>query len=99
MFIILKIEINGFSRPVGPLYPPPWLIGLNKQINDSCKQSSGQDKNNCTNCKRSGHTADNCYSRRVLTTTIGVDACPVCEGSLHQVEVNTREGPRTITSR
>ena len=28
MFIILKIEINGFSRPVGPLYPPPWLIGL-----------------------------------------------------------------------
>ena len=30
MFIILKIEINGFSRPVGPLYPPPWLIGLRK---------------------------------------------------------------------
>ena len=33
-----------------------------------------------------------------MTTTIGVDACPACEGSLHQVEVNTREGPRTITS-
>ena len=34
-----------------------------------------------------------------MTTTIGVDAYPVCEGSLHQVEVNSREGPKTVASR
>ena len=33
-----------------------------------------------------------------MTTSISVDACPVCEGSLHQVEVKSREGPKTITS-
>ena len=72
---------------------------LKKQINDSCKQNSGQDKNICTNCKRSGHSADKCYGGKVLTTSISVDACPVCEGSLHQVEIKTSEGPKTITSK
>ena len=87
---------NSFYTFLGDVYEKALL---KKQINDSCKQNLGQDKNTCNNCKRSGHTADKCYSRRVLTTTIGVDACPACEGSLHQVEVNTKEGPRTITSR
>jgi len=36
---------------------------LKKQINDSCKQNSGKDKITCTNCNRSGHTADRCYSK------------------------------------
>ena len=35
----------------------------------------------------------------MLTTSIGVDACPVCEGSLHQIEVVSKEGPKTVTSR
>ena len=71
---------------------------LKKQINDSCKQNSGQDKIICTNYKRSGHTADKCYSRKVLTTSIGGDACPVCEGSLQQIEIASKEGPKIITS-
>ena len=67
---------------------------LKKRINDFCKQNSGQDKNICTNCKKSGHSADKCYGGKVLTTSISVDACPICEGSLHQVEINTKEGSR-----
>ena len=39
---------------------------LKKQINESCKQGSGQKF--CTKCKRSGHLADKCYDGKVLTT-------------------------------
>ena len=69
---------------------------LKKQINDSCKQNSGQERKLCTNCKKGGHLADKCHGGKVLTTSISVDACPVCEGSLHQVEIKTKEGPKTI---
>ena len=86
---------DSFYTFLGDVYEKPLL---KKQINDSCKQNSGQDKNICTNCKKSGHSADKCYGGKVLTTSISVDACPVCEGSLHQVEIKTREGPKTITS-
>ena len=67
---------------------------LKKQINDSCKQSSGQKF--CTKCKNSGHLADKCHDGRVLTTSISVDACPVCEGYLHQVELTNREGSKIL---
>ena len=70
---------------------------LKKQINDSCKQSSGKDKITCTNCNKSGHTADRCYSRTVLATTLGANVCPVCEGSLHIV--NGKEGSFTYFSK
>ena len=42
--------------------------------------------------------ADKCQDGKVLTTSISVDACPVCEGSLHQIEITSKEGPKTVTS-
>ena len=65
---------------------------LKKQINESCKQSS-QIKV-CTKCKRTGHLADKCYEGKVLTTVVGVENCPVCDGDLHQIEIKVSDGSR-----
>ena len=65
---------------------------LKKQINDSCKQSSGQKF--CTKCKRSGHLADKCYDGKVLTTSVSVETCPVCDGYLHQFEGKHMDGSK-----
>ena len=70
---------------------------LKKQINDSCEQNSGKDRVTCTICNRQGHSADKCYKRTVLATTVAVTACPVCDGSLHSV--TTREGAAFISKR
>ena len=70
---------------------------LKKQINDSCKQNSGKDKITCTNCNKPGHTADRCYSRNVLTATVGVNACPVCEASLHTNNGNNNVSRKVLS--
>ena len=85
---------DSFYKFLGDVYEKALL---KKQINDSCKQNSGQDKITCTNCKKSGHTADRCYSRSVLATTVGANTCPVCEGSLHNIDVNSKEGPKNLS--
>ena len=70
---------------------------LKKQINESCKQSSGHKF--CSKCKRSGHLADKCYEGRVLTTSVSVETCPVCDGDLHQLEYKASDGSkRQVTS-
>ena len=65
---------------------------LKKQINESCKQSSGHKF--CSKCKRSGHLADKCYEGKVLTTSVSVETCPVCDGDLHQVETKLLDGSK-----
>ena len=70
---------------------------LKKQINDSCKQTVGIDRDTCVKCNRIGHSADNCYRGAVLTATMAVNACPVCEDSLHYS--NTKEGTPFISKR
>ena len=47
---------------------------LKKQINEACEHNS----------------VDNCCNGTVLAATVAVNACPVCEDSLHSV--NTKEG-------
>ena len=59
---------------------------LKKQINESCKQGNVQDKKQCTNCKRFGHTIENCIKGKVFTTTINTDKCPLCNDALHYFE-------------
>ena len=54
---------------------------LKKQINEASVQNS----------------ADNCYKGTVLAATVAVNACPVCEDSLHSV--NTKEGTAFISKR
>ena len=62
---------------------------LKKQINESCEQSSGID--------RQDHSADKCYKGTVLATTVVATACPVCDGSLHAITI--REGAAFISKR
>ena len=59
---------------------------LKKQINDSCKQTMGKDKVTCTKCSRVGHSADKCYAKNVMATTVGQSNCPVCGDSLHSFQ-------------
>ena len=54
---------------------------LKKQINEACEQNS----------------ADNCYRGTVLAATVAVNACPVCDDSLHYS--NTKEGTAFISKR
>merc|ERR1712240_282474 len=54
---------------------------LKKQINEACEQNS----------------ADNCYRGTVLAATVAVNACPVCNDSLHYS--NTKEGTAFISKR
>ena len=42
---------------------------LKKQINDSCKQNSGQERKFCTNCKKGGHLADKCHGGKCNVCT------------------------------
>ena len=65
---------------------------LKKQINESFKQSSGLKV--CTKCKRSGHLTDKCYEGKVLTTVVGVENCPVCDGDLHPIEIKVFDGSK-----
>ena len=55
---------------------------LKKQINESCKQGIVQNKKLFTNCKRYGHTIDNCIKRKIFTTTINTDKCPLCNDTI-----------------
>ena len=59
---------------------------MKKQINESCKQGNVQDKKQCTNCKKYGHTIENCIKGKVFTTTINTDKCPLCNDALHNFE-------------
>ena len=54
---------------------------LKRQINEACEQNS----------------ADKCYKGTVLAATVAVNACPVCDDSLHSV--NTKEGTAFISKR
>ena len=60
---------------------------LKKQINESCKQSSVQDRRLCTYCKKFGHILENCIKGKVFTTTIDTDNCPLCNDARHEFEV------------
>ena len=42
--------------------------------------------------------AEKCHGGKVLTTSVSVDTCPVCEGSQHPVKITTKEGPKIINS-
>ena len=59
---------------------------LKRQINESCKQGNVQDKKQCTNCKKYGHTIENCIRGKVFTTTVCTDKCPLCNDALHEFE-------------
>ena len=64
---------------------------MKKQINESCKQSSVQDRKLCTNCKKYGHTIENCIKGKVFTTTINTDKYPLCNDALHEFEVYSKK--------
>ena len=69
---------------------------LKKQINESCKQGVVQDKKFCNNCKKYGHTIDNCIKGKVFTTTINSDKCPLCNDPLHVLEAPNKSGTRKM---
>ena len=60
---------------------------LKKQINDSCKQSSAQERKFCTNCKRNGHLAEKCFKGKVFAASFNSDTCPIYNDPLHTFEV------------
>ena len=64
---------------------------LKKQINESFKQISAQDRKLCTNCKKYGHTIKNCIKGKVFTITIDTDKCPLCNDALHEFEVYSKK--------
>ena len=70
---------------------------LKKQINDSCKQTVSKDKVTCTKCSRVGHSADKCYAKNMMATTVGQSSCPVCGDSLHSYQ--TKEQKNYISRR
>merc|ERR1711895_210602 len=70
---------------------------LKKQINDSCKQNMSKDKPTCTKCNRVGHTAEKCFSKNVVATTVGQSNCPVCGDSLHSIQ--TKDNNSIISRR
>ena len=69
---------------------------LDKQINESCKQGVVQDKKFCDNCKKYGHTIDNCIKGKVFATTINLDKCLLCNDPLHVFEAPNKGGSRKI---
>merc|ERR1711895_40272 len=70
---------------------------LKKQINDSCKQTIGKDKVTCTKCSRVGHSADKCYAKNVMVTTVGQSNCHVCGDSLYSYQ--TKDNKSFISRR
>ena len=69
---------------------------LKKQINDSCKQTSVQERKFCTNCKRNGHLAEKCFKGKVFAASFNSDTCPICNDPLHTFEVKIKDGVRVI---
>ena len=67
-----------------------------KQINESCKQGIVQDRKQCTNCKKYGHTIDICIKGKVFTTTINSDKCPLFNDPLNIFEAPNKGGSRKI---
>ena len=69
---------------------------LKKQINESCKPNSTQEKKFCTNCKKTGHLADKCFRGKVIATAIKHNNCPLCEDPVHTFEIPIKGGVKTV---